>query len=124
MPWSWPTLATASRSVISSAGLETVSQNRARVLSSMARAKFCRVVGIDELHGDAERRQDVVELGVGAAVEVAGRDDVVAGLGEVDDRVEDAAGARGHAQAAQLGAPSSRATRFSSTSVVGFMSRV
>ena len=43
-----------------------------------------------------------MELGVGATIQVAGRDDVVAGLGEIDDRVEDTAGARGHAQAAKL----------------------
>src|SRR6185437_1155397 len=55
--------------------------------------------------GDPQGRQDVVELGVGAAVQVAGRDDVVAGLGQVDDRVEDGAGARRHAQTAQLVGP-------------------
>ena len=58
-----------------------------------------RVVGIDEAHLDAERGQDVVELGVGAAVEVAGGDDVVAGLGEVDDGVEDGGGAGGDGEA-------------------------
>ena len=46
-----------------------------------------------------------MKLGVRAAVQVAGRDDVVSGLGEIDDRVEDTAGARGHAQPAELRAP-------------------
>src|SRR5208337_3662684 len=63
------------------------------------------IVGIDELRRDAEPLQDVVKLGVRAAVQIAGRDDVVSGLSDVDDRVEDTTGARGHAQTAELGAP-------------------
>ncbi len=61
------------------------------------------VGGVDEADADAERGQDVVELGVGAAVEVAGGDDVVAGAGEVDDGVEDRGGAGGVGQAGGLG---------------------
>jgi hypothetical protein len=56
------------------------------------------VGGIDQPHFDAEFGQDVFELGVAAAIEVAGGDDVVAGLGEVDDRVEDRRGAGGHGE--------------------------
>ena len=41
------------------------------------RGKVRGVVRIDEADLDSQRRQDVVELGVGAAVEVARRDDVV-----------------------------------------------
>ena len=61
------------------------------------------IVGIDEAHLDAEVRQDVLELGVGAAVEVSGGNDVVARLGEVDDRVEDRAGAGSHGHGAEFG---------------------
>ncbi|CAI7977538.1 hypothetical protein FRAHR75_360018 [Frankia sp. Hr75.2] len=46
--------------------------------------KVVRVV--DERHRDAELGQRVVEQVVGAAVEVRGADDVVAGLGQVEDR--------------------------------------
>ena len=41
---------------------------------------------VDELHGDAELGQRVVEQVVGAAVEAARGDDVVARAGEVEDR--------------------------------------
>lgn len=41
-----------------------------------------RVVSVDELCVDAEARERDLELVVGAAVEVRGRDDVVAGMGE------------------------------------------
>ena len=58
-----------------------------------------RIVGVDEFNVDAELGKDVVELGVGAAVEVVGRDDFVSGLSEVDDGVKDGAGARGDAEA-------------------------
>jgi hypothetical protein len=44
---------------------------------------------VHEAHGDPELRQDVVEHRVRSAVEVVGRDDLVAGLGDVDDRVVD-----------------------------------
>ena len=64
--------------------------------------KVLRIVGVHELHRDAEFRQDVVELGVGAAVEVARADDVVAGLGEVDDAVEHAARARRETETGHL----------------------
>jgi len=57
-----------------------------------------RVAGIDEPDRDAELGEDVVELGVGASVEVVGGDDLVARAADVDDRVEDGAGARGESQ--------------------------
>ena len=98
-------LATASRSVTSRAGLDTVSQNRARVLAIDRLGEILRIVRVHELHRDAERGQDVVELRVGAAVEVAGGHDVVAGLREIDDRVEDPARAGRHAKAAHLRRP-------------------
>ena len=47
--------------------------------------KVLRIVGVDQLHLDAEGRQDVVELRVGAAVEVAGADDVVPRRSQIDD---------------------------------------
>jgi hypothetical protein len=49
------------------------------------------IVRVDERSGDTERRQDVVEHRVGAAVQVAGRHDVVASLGQVDHRIENGA---------------------------------
>ena len=52
-----------------------------------------RVLGVDEGAVDAHGREDVGEHGVGAAVQVAGRDDVVAHLGAVDDGVEARRGA-------------------------------
>lgn len=53
------------------------------------------VLGIDKADFDAEGGEDVFELGISAAVEVLGGDDVIAGLGEVDDGVEDGGGAGG-----------------------------
>ena len=47
-----------------------------------------RIVAIDELDVDAEARQRDLELIVGAAVEMAAADDVVAGLGDRGDRQE------------------------------------
>ena len=47
-----------------------------------------RVVAVDELHADAEAREGDLELVVGAAVEVARRDDVVAGLQDRREREE------------------------------------
>ena len=47
------------------------------------------VGSVDESDLNSQVGQEFVELGVGAAVELAGGDDVVAGLGEGDDGVED-----------------------------------
>lgn len=60
------------------------------------------IVRVDELDGDAERRQDVLELRVRAAVEVARGDDVIADLREVDDRIENRVRAGRDAEAAEL----------------------
>ena len=46
--------------------------------------KVLRILGVDEGAGDAELRQDVVELGVGTTVQVAGRDNVIPLLTDVD----------------------------------------
>ena len=46
--------------------------------------------------------QDVVELRVGATVEIAGGDDIVAGLGEVDDGVEDSGGPGAESEAGRF----------------------
>mmetsp|Transcript_10221 Transcript_10221/g.46890 ORF Transcript_10221/g.46890 Transcript_10221/m.46890 type:complete len:402 (+) Transcript_10221:3891-5096(+) len=46
------------------------------------------VVHVDEPDGDAEGGEDVVELRVGATVQLVAGHDVVASLGEVDDGVE------------------------------------
>mmetsp|Transcript_3124 Transcript_3124/g.9532 ORF Transcript_3124/g.9532 Transcript_3124/m.9532 type:complete len:243 (+) Transcript_3124:1885-2613(+) len=66
--------------------------------------RFEEVLGvrlIDEAHRDAKFGQDVVELGVGAAVQVASGDDVVSTLSDVDDGVEDGVGPRGDTEACQ-----------------------
>ena len=57
--------------------------------------EILRIVRLDEFHRDAELRQDGVEHGVRAAVEVVGRNDLVPGRGQGDDRVEDGRGPRG-----------------------------
>ena len=57
-----------------------------------------RVGGIDQMHFDPQLRQDRVELGVGAAVEVVGGHYLVALTADIDDRVEDGRGARGQRQ--------------------------
>ena len=56
--------------------------------SSIELRERLRVVAVDELHADAEAREGDLELVVGAAVEVAGRDDVVAGLQDRRERQE------------------------------------
>ena len=46
------------------------------------------LVSVDELGGDTQTGQDDLELVIGAAVEVGGRNDVVAGVGEGRDGEE------------------------------------
>ena len=58
----------------------------------------CRVTVIGKAHLDAILRQGVGEQVVGAAVQGAGRDDVVAGFGNRLDRGGDRRHARGHGQ--------------------------
>jgi hypothetical protein len=86
-------------------------------------SEVLRIVALDELHADAEPRERHLELVVGAAVEVAGRDDVVAGLGDGGDRQE-LRRLAGADVASAATPPSSAAMRCSKTSVVGFMIRV
>ena len=64
--------------------------------------EILRIVRIDELHLDAEGRKNVVELRVGAAIEVASTDDIVARRGEIDDRVKNATGAGGDPEPAHF----------------------
>ena len=61
------------------------------------------IVGVDESDFDAKLGEDVFELGVAAAVEVAGGDDVVTGFGEVDDGVENGGGSGGVGETAHFG---------------------
>lgn len=61
-----------------------------------------RVIRVDKADFDAESRKNGCELSVSAAVEILGRDDVVSGLGEVDDRVENGGGAGGMAESAHF----------------------
>ena len=51
------------------------------------------ILGIDEADFDSEGGKKVVKLGVGAAVEIAGRDDVITRFGKVDDGIENSGGA-------------------------------
>jgi hypothetical protein len=62
------------------------------VVDELARAP--RGCHLGEAHLDALARQHVGEQGVGAAVELRHGDDVVAGLGQVQDRVVDGGAAR------------------------------
>ena len=57
--------------------------------------EFRRVVAFDEARADAEPGEEDFELVVGAAVEVRGRDDVVAGVGQCGDGHELGGLARG-----------------------------
>ena len=59
------------------------------------RREIGRIIGINKTDLNAKSGQDFGELRVSAAVEIAGRDDVIASGSEVDDAVEDAAGAGG-----------------------------
>jgi hypothetical protein len=61
------------------------------------RLETFRIAVVGEAHLDAVLRQGVGEQVVGAAVERADRDDVVAGFGNRLDRVGDRRHARGHA---------------------------
>ena len=85
-PLAWATSAIARMSWTSRRGLPIVSKNTAFVRSSIGGPEARRVETVDELHRDAELGQRVVEQVVGAAVEAARADDVVAGRGEVEDR--------------------------------------
>ena len=79
-------------------GLLTDSQKNARVLVG-GRREVCRVLLVHEADRDAHVGQDAAHHGVGAAVERLRRDDVVAGLSQAQDRVENGVGARGHGRA-------------------------
>jgi hypothetical protein len=59
-----------------------------------------RIGGIDELHLDAEPRQSVMEEIVGAAVEEAGGDDILAGTGDIEHRIGGSRLAGSHGQGA------------------------
>ena len=94
-PRAWAASAILSISAISSAGFETVSVKKARVLLSAAAVKFAGSEESTKRTSIPSCGKNIGELSVGAAVEVAGGDDVVASLGEVDDRVENGGSAGG-----------------------------
>ena len=85
-------------------------------------AQAVEVVGVDKPHGDAQPRKGVVEEVVSAAVERGGGYDFFARRASVV-RVRVSA-AWPEAVARPAAPPSRAATRFSKTSVVGFMMRV
>mmetsp|Transcript_7243 Transcript_7243/g.18419 ORF Transcript_7243/g.18419 Transcript_7243/m.18419 type:complete len:464 (-) Transcript_7243:43-1434(-) len=65
------------------------------------RPEVLGVLGVHERDGDAEGGEDVVELRVGAAVQLVAADDVVARLRQRDDGVEARGGAGGHGEAGE-----------------------
>ena len=71
-----------------------VSTKRRRVLDVIAFSKFSGSFEVYESDVDSEIGQDGVEEGIRASVEVGGRDDLVADLGDGDDRIEDRGRAR------------------------------
>jgi hypothetical protein len=75
-------------------------KNRPRLVIDGGR-DLIDLVGVHEANLDAEIGQDVLELGIAAAVEIAGAHDVVPGAGQIDDGVEDRARARGEAKRRQ-----------------------
>ena len=58
-----------------------------------------------EPHFDTKSREDIVELGVRTSVEIAGRDDIVASLGEVDNGIEYSTRARAKSKSGKLMCP-------------------
>jgi hypothetical protein len=56
------------------------------------------ILRVDKADLYSESGEEVVELGVGATIEVAGGDNVVSYLGEIDDGVEDPRGAGGEGE--------------------------
>ena len=113
--------ATASMSSTFPAGLPIVSPKNAFVFGADRRLPRVRIVGIDPRQLHVHLAQQVLELVDRPAVERRGRDDVVAGLQQREQRGRlrrDPAGERDRA------APPSRlATRSSNTATVGFMMR-
>ena len=69
-----------------------LAEQRARLVVDGG-AEVLGVLGVHELHRDAHRGEDVVELRVGSAIQLAGRDDVVARLRKGDDGIEARGGA-------------------------------
>ena len=60
--------------------------------------EILRILRIDEIHLDAELREDVVELREGSSVEIVRGDDFITRRAEVDDRVENRARPRSQCQ--------------------------
>ena len=75
-PCACATAASASMSQMLPAGLPTLSQKTARVLSSISFSIAAGAVGFGKAHRDALARQHVREQRVGGAVELRHRDDV------------------------------------------------
>ena len=109
MPWSWATLARASKSGTLKRGLPM----RLDVQGAGARVdrlrEVRRVVALDELRADPEAREGDLELVVGAPVQVARGDDVVAVLQDRGERQElrglTARGGEGRGSAFERGDP-------------------
>lgn len=63
------------------------------------------ILRVDKADLDPKRGKDVVELGVAAAIKIAGGDNVVASLGEVDDGIKNRGGAGGVSEAGEFVGP-------------------
>jgi hypothetical protein len=120
-PLSWAMLAMAAKSSTLFFGLPIVSVNTALVLASMAAATLAGLP-VSTNFTSMPSAPGCSERGCRCRRRDTGGDDVVAGLGEVEDGQEMAA--EPEAKASAPTPPSISARRFSSTSVVGFIMRV
>ena len=57
---------------------------------------------VNETNSDAHGWENVVEHGVGSTVELTARNNVVTGLADIDDTVEDSGSSRGEAKTTEL----------------------
>ncbi len=63
------------------------------------------ILRVDKADLDPKRGKDVVELGVAATIKIAGGDNVIASLGEVDDGIKNRGGAGGVSEAGEFVGP-------------------
>ena len=80
-------------------------------------ADVLRVGAVDELHRDSQLGQRIVEEVIGAAIQIVGGNDILPGLGDIEDRIGNGRLPRSHPQSTdatvQFGQPSFPAHRWS-----------